>query len=116
MAYDQLLLLAASAAVTASTNHPSLNLRNGTPTRGMVARIVVTAVSGTTPTAIFKIQHSNDNAAWDDLALCQEGTVTVAGEYSIRFATQRPYIRLVSTIAGTTPSFTYSADLGTAFP
>lgn len=116
MAYDQLLPLATAGVYTGSQVHPSLNLRTGTPTRGMVGRIVVTAVSGAAPTAAFKIQHSNDDATYDDLALAQEGVVTAPGEYSVRFATRRPFIRLVSTIAGTTPSFSYSADLGTAFP
>lgn len=72
----------------------------------------VGTVSGTTPTLNGKIQHSIDNGSTDPFADITGATFTQVTASNAtqaitldRNATKR-YIRVVGTIAGTTPSFT----------
>lgn len=116
MAYDINLTLAPdpATAVTATTTHTAVDTKTGTPRRGLKARIVVSAVSGTTMTAAFKLQTSSDNTNFADTAFLVNANVTAVsatGEYYIPFETSSRYIRLVNTVAGATPSFTYLAHV-----
>lgn len=73
------------------------------------------AGTGTTPTLDIKIQDSDDNTTFADLSPAVAFTQVVAGATVQRVALNldaaRRYIRAVSTITGTTPSFTYSVNL-----
>jgi hypothetical protein len=121
MAGDANLILLASTALTATGDATGLLLRKpsssgtnqgGTVRRGMKARVTVTLVSGTNPTMAYKLQHSDDNSTWTDLATCLTASVTAAGEYFIPFETSKAYVRLSYTIGGTsTPTFTTQADI-----
>ena len=113
MAYDANAVLQASVTKTASFNSTGVDLK-GTPRRGLKARVIVTAASGTSPTLDPKVQHSDDNSTFTDLAAGAQLTAT--GEVFIPFETSKRYVRLVATIGGTTPSFTYQADIGLARP
>lgn len=127
MAYDNNLVLQASTTQTASFNSVGLSLRQPASTTGtniggspkdgpLKVRVRVTATSGTTPTSTFKIQHSDDNATWADLAYQLDPTFSATGITFIPFETDKPFVRLVSTIGGTTPSFTYAAEIGICRP
>lgn len=109
MASDANITLQASTTKTASFNSTGVDLKTGTPRRGLVARLRVTAASGTTPTLDGKIQESNDNSAWNDL--CSFDQLTTTGIQYATFETEKRYVRLVATIAGTSPSFTYDCDV-----
>jgi hypothetical protein len=111
MPADSNLVLAASSARTTSGQGSALDIQSGTPRRGLDARVIVTAVSGTSPTLDVKIQHSADGSTWRDLAIGLDGSIAQVGEYFIPFETGLRYIRLAWTIGGTSPSFTFSADL-----
>lgn len=119
MAYDLNLTLAPdpATAVTATVTHTAVDTKTGTPRRGLKARILVSAVSGTTMTATFKVQASSDNTTFADLAPMftnNVGVVSATGEYFIAVETGGTlgrYLRLVNTIAGATPSFTYLAHM-----
>lgn len=115
--YDANLTLQASVTKTSTFSSTGVNLPAGTPRRGLKARVIVTAASGTTPTLTPKIQESADNSTWTDLAF-PVGTDAMSdvGVVFIPFETHLPYVRLVATIAGTSPSFTYSADIGLSRP
>lgn len=116
MAVDANLALQPSVTRTASGNGSGLDLKVGTPRRGLKARVIVTAVSGTAPTAAFKIQHSTDNVTYDDLGVCHTPSVSAVGEYYIPFETSRRFVRLAATIGGTTPSVSYSGDVALSRP
>jgi hypothetical protein len=111
MAADSNLVLQASTTQTASFNGTGVDLRVGTPRRGLKARVLTTAISGTSPTVAYKVQHSDDNATFSDLAMALEGQVTAVGQVFIPFETSKRYVRLVATIGGTTPSVTYAGDI-----
>jgi len=66
----------------------------------------VGTVSGTSPTLDGKIQESNDNATWSDIAGAVFTTVTASNNYqAITFERTKRYVRYVGTIGGTAPSF-----------
>lgn len=97
----------APAARTASANGSSLDLQgyNGQ----VVARLNSAAGTGTTPTLDVKIQDSADNSAFADVAGLTFAQVTTAAfKDTLRIDPRavRRYIRMVATIAGTSPSFT----------
>jgi len=97
-----------AAAETTSTNSTSVD--NGAATTGGgVAHLHVAAVSGTTPSATIKVQHSADNSTFADLVTFTAATA-VGAQRSVVAAgtTVNRYLRAASTITGTVPSFTYA--------
>jgi hypothetical protein len=113
-----------TGAKVATGNGATLTNTTG---KGISATINLGAVTGTLPTAVFKIQYSNDaGTTWLDLPNATTATLTATGAYGITvypaITTQagtatagsvalvnsvmpRTY-RFVWTIGGTTPSFT----------
>jgi hypothetical protein len=72
--------------------------------------VSVTAVSGTTPSATFSVQWSNDGTIWADAETPDAFTaLTATGVKAKTFQVKGEFARLVWTISGTTPSFTFSA-------
>jgi len=92
--------------------------------RGAMFLIAVTAVSGTSPTLTARVQYSVDGAVFSDLDATNAITssITATGNYTIKVSPgasntaafvsnlrlPRTY-RLLYTIGGTTPSFTFSS-------
>lgn len=94
-----------SAARTATGQSAAVSV--ATATEGL-AFFNVTAASGTTPTLDVKVQLSHDGTTWHD-----EGTAftqaTAATTPAVKKLTNfGAYLRYVWTIAGTTPSFTFT--------
>lgn len=109
--YDALLALQALVTKTATFTGAALDLgAHGLGSRALVARLLITAASGTTPTLVGKLQESDDNSAWNDL-ITFESQAAVSESFR-RFTTNKRYVRFVATIAGTTPSFAYAVDVG----
>jgi len=93
---------------------------------GVFIGINVTAVSGTTPTCVFKVQYSTDSGTnWVDLDATNAATasITATGQYYIKVYPGIPTVaagscnsplprtwRLAWTIGGTTPSFTFVSN------
>lgn len=79
---------------------------------GAVAILSTSAVLGTSPTLDVKLQHSTNDSVWTDVsggAFVQQTSVTgVKGNYLTVSGTINRYVRVVWTIAGTTPSFTFN--------
>lgn len=75
----------------------------------------VTAASGTTPTLDIKIQDSPDGSTWYDVPSFANTQFTTTG--SERKAAPNvgeklgPFIRLVWTLGGTSPDFTFQTDI-----
>lgn len=117
MAKDNLLVLESGVTKTASFNSTGLNIPGGTPVEGLVATLRVTTASGTVPTCSAEIEASADNTTYANVGNFNEGAdITAAGEYFCRFQTRQPYVRLATTIGGTSPSFVYSAHVGQSNP
>ena len=93
-------------AETATGNGTSVD--NATSSaNGGVANLHVTAVSGTTPSATIKVQHSTDNSVWADLITFTAATAKTAERKEVTGTVNR-YVRATWTISGTTPSFTFA--------
>lgn len=74
----------------------------------MRLQLVVTAVSGTTPTMTATVQDSVDGTNWTNLAPAFAAKTTAVQEtISITTATVSPLVRVSWTMGGTTPSFTF---------
>jgi hypothetical protein len=71
----------------------------------------VTQATGTTPTLVAKIQESDDNSNWVDLANFENNastpsnTINAAGVYIVSFRSSKRYRRAHLTVGGTTPNF-----------
>lgn len=95
--------LVASAARTATFQSAALEIGD----RGTACLTLdVTAVSGTAPTLDVAIETSADGTTWR--ALASFAQKTVAGSERKSFVGCDRFIRANCTIAGTTPSFTFS--------
>ena len=106
MAKDYNLALQAAATITADTNSTGVNIPGGTPHRGLWANLIVTSVTGS---VIYKIQASDDNTTFVDIATAVPNTVTAACALDIPFTTNKPYVRLASDLASTTSTIVHSA-------
>lgn len=72
--------------------------------------VEVTAVSGTTPSATFSIQWSEDGVNFAPQAAGGSfAAITAVGNAILQFASLAPFYRLAWTVTGTTPSFTVNA-------
>lgn len=73
-----------------------------------------TAASGTGPTLNTSLQQSNDGTTWTTVTGSGTAQLTAAGNaLAMAFITD-DYVRTTSTVAGTTPSFTFSIAVALA--
>ena len=111
----QALALKAVGAVTSTTNHTGVDTQG---LEGQLALVLDSAAgTGTSPTLDITLQHSDDNSAFVNIptASIQGGNFTqvtnAAASRQIRRVNVndiKRYVRAVSTVGGTTPSFNYS--------
>jgi len=111
----------ASGAETASTNATAVELGD----RGVVhVDVVVTAVTGTTPTLLVDIYASNDGTTYFKVATigangfslgngADPSSINATGTYRAVVPAGH-FVQSRSRIGGTTPSFTYSVNLDAA--
>ena len=114
---DYAAIIQASATKTATFSGAALDLGQGYAPGGLgrllAAVVTVTAIDRTTTdeTYNFKLQESADGSTgWTDIGF--NVATTVVGVIVAKGVVTTRYIRLVATLAGTTPSVTYSANLG----
>lgn len=112
MADRSVVTVAASAARTETGNSGSIQVPPGSPNLALL--VDVTAQSGVTPTLDFSVEWSNDGttfAAADTAdTFAQITGAQVPRQRAKSFAVKGKRFRVVWTIAGTTPSFTFSAS------
>lgn len=101
--YADALTLKASAAQTVSTVGATVAVGEHGVARLTLA---VTAATGTTPTLDVVVETSQDGTTWRSLGSFAQKTIVASERKS--FSGCDHYIRYNATVAGTTPSFTYS--------
>lgn len=96
----------ASAARTVTGNSGALD----GPEEGNLALLVVaSAVSGTTPSMLLSVEWSNNGTDFAPGDTADVFTaIVLAGALAKRFTVKAKYYRIVWTITGTTPSFTFT--------
>lgn len=99
------LVLQASVAQTASGNASAVECYG----KELTVTLDVTAASGTAPTLDVKLQHSPDGSKWSDLGTAFGQKTGVSREVKT-FTQLHGYLRVVWTISGTGPSFTFSVE------
>lgn len=77
----------------------------------MSININIAAVTGTNPSAAFRLQWSYDNIYWAEANPADTiGTATAPVNIIQRFPVKAPYWRLAVVVAGTNPVFTCTAN------
>jgi hypothetical protein len=105
MAWQTLTILPSAARTTSGNQSVGVDdLGNN-----VCVQVVVTASSGTTPTLDLSVEWSMDGISWSPAATPDTFT-QITGNASVvkTFTTKGPLYRIVYTIGGTTPSFTFS--------
>ncbi|MBK3625923.1 hypothetical protein JHN59_13930 [Streptomyces sp. MBT49] len=105
--------------VQADVALPTVARAGGTFTSGPVAAaggaadvlltVHCTAATGTTPTLDASLEESADGSSWTAVAGSAIAQLTAAGNRIAYAAVTKNYVRVTSTVAGTTPSVTYRA-------
>lgn len=103
---------AAALAAAATTNSPSIDIADFTG----LAKITLdaSATGGAGQTLDVKIQHSNDNSAWVDAGIAFAQVTNAAASFQVldlNIDGLRKYIRVVSTVAGATPTVARSVTM-----
>ena len=125
MAVDALGVLQASVTKTSTFNGAGLSIPNGTPPRGLYARVIYSAaaVGSSTGTCIFSIDYSPDGGSTWYASLATAETVALtttnaSGEIGLGFITPidaannaNAQVRLTATLTGSSPTVTYNAYL-----
>ena len=99
------LTLLASAARTTSGVGAAVDLGSSTTA---LLDLVVTAVSGTTPSLVVALQTSADSVVWQTATTV--AAVSATGRTAVRVVGALRYLRVSYTISGTDPSFTFSVS------
>jgi hypothetical protein len=105
MAWQTLTILPLAARTTSGNQSVAVDdLGNN-----VCVQVNVTAASGTTPTLDISLEWSMDGTIWTPAATPDNFTqfTGVAG-FVKTFVTKGPFYRIVYTIGGTTPSFTFA--------
>lgn len=101
-----------SAARTTSADSGAINAGGSVrfqPIDSVSLLVDVTAVSGTGPTLDLSVEWSHDGTTWAPAEPADDFTqITAVGSVVKNFSLKMPIYRVVWTIAGTTPSFTFS--------
>lgn len=125
---DSNLQLQASVTKTATFSGTGLAIPYGTPRPGLTARVLYSAASNASGSnsVTFSVDYSEDGGStWNTLASAAPvalSTTAAAGEINIPFTTPHnvsaAQVRLTATFsgAGSTPTITYGAYVGNAFP
>lgn len=72
----------------------------------VLGMVQVTAITGTGPTLVVKMQESSDNSSWSDITGATTATINAAGSAVLFGQPAKGYVRFVATIGGTTPAVT----------
>lgn len=103
------LTLAESAARTTSGASAGVNAPGGHDEVSIFVH--VTAVSGTSPTATFAVEWSNDGTTWFTADPAENfSTISAAAAVVKLLKTRGDFMRLAWVLGGTAPSFTFSAQ------
>lgn len=96
-----------SAARNAGT-YQSGPIANAGAAADVLLAVHVSAVGGT-PTLDASLEESNDGSSWTAIPGSAITQLTAAGNRLAFATTTKQYVRVTSTVAGTTPSVTYRA-------
>ncbi|QDP60631.1 MAG: hypothetical protein Unbinned1469contig1000_10 [Prokaryotic dsDNA virus sp.] len=101
-----------SATYTATASGTARDNTNSTDDGG-AGFLIISAASGSSPTADIKITHSADDSTYADLVTFTQATGTTSEiKYVAEGTTVNRYLKVEATIGGTTPSFSAIVGFG----
>jgi len=104
-AFDTLLMLRKSTDGSLTTTGTCEGVDVGeTPVDGMTVKVVVPSACATT-TLLVEVQVAGTDTDGSYATVAQSELITAAGEYDVRYASQRQYVRGKFSVAGTSPDF-----------
>lgn len=77
----------------------------------VVLLVHCTAATGTTPTLDVSLEESSDGTTWTAITGSGVTQLTAAGNRIANATPSKTFVRVTSTVAGTTPSVTFRAAL-----
>ncbi|MFD6035253.1 hypothetical protein ACFWHF_12035 [Streptomyces griseoincarnatus] len=101
--------VALASAARAAGTHVSGPVAAAGAAADVLLTVHCTAVSGTTPTLDASLEESADGNSWTAIPGSSITQLTAAGSRTVYAAVTKNYVRVTSTVAGTTPSVTYRA-------
>jgi len=106
---SSVVVVAASSAQTTTGFSAAVPTPAG---ENLILQLSVTAASGTTPSATFTVQWTQDGINWADTDTTADGfaAVTTVVNKVKQFPVKGEQFRLAWAITGTTPSFTFKAS------
>lgn len=96
-----------SGTRTATDSSPAID--SGPGVADVLVLVHVTAVAGTSPTLVVSVEQSNDGSSWSAVAGSAAPTLNAVGNAVCNAAVSQRFARVVATVGGTTPSFTFRA-------
>lgn len=120
MAADSNFVFVSAGTITASGTSSALDLKTGTPRRGLKARVTYSGgTANAAATAVYKIQDSADGTTYADLSTnASDSTLALgtaggaSGQFHIPFETSKRYARCVWTLTGgTAPSIIHAVEV-----
>ncbi len=96
-----------SGTRTVTTASPAID--SGPGVADVLVMVHVTAAAGTSPTLVVSVEQSNDGATWAAVAGSAAPAMTAAGNVVTNAAVPQRFVRIVATIGGSAPSFTFRA-------
>jgi hypothetical protein len=103
--------VALESAARGSGTHVSGPIGNAGQATAVLLMVHCTAASGTSPTLNVSLQDSADGVSWAAVANSGTTQLTAAGNAVAAAVAPRNFVRVTATVAGTTPSFTFSASV-----
>lgn len=121
--YDANVVLQTLTTQATAYTETAVDLKTGTPRRGLKARLIVSSYTLGAGTSVLtpRIEHSDDNTTFVTLVTGIPISATTATGSTVdylSFDTSKRYVRLVmgmSVVTGT-PAVVYKADLGISRP
>jgi hypothetical protein len=110
-----ILCLRAAATVTATDTGTGVSMEGVEGDGHIILNSSATNTAGNTSTV--KLQHSNDNGAtdpWTDTGVAFNQVTNAAASFQTQFISLdqfKQYVRVVNTLAGTSPSVTYGVEV-----
>jgi hypothetical protein len=113
MRTETFIKLAAPAAIAATTTGTAVEISDLTGNGYAVLNSAATGGAGMT--SDVKIQHSDDGSTnWTDSGFAFDQVTNAAASYQAKFISLdqfKKFVRVVNTLAGTTPTVVYAVEL-----
>ncbi|MGI5288034.1 hypothetical protein ACQEVF_32480 [Nonomuraea polychroma] len=103
--------VALASAARGSGAHVSGPVANAGMAADVLLMVHCTAAAGTSPTLDCSLEESADGSTWTAVPNSSATQLTAAGNRVATAAVTKNFVRVTSTVGGTSPSFTYRAVL-----